>query len=110
MRMSGVLFGGLLGAAAATYFIRNGKMSGMMSGMSTAGMGSSIGKAMNGMMAGKQGNGMQHNHSGHEGYGKQDARSIGLDKVSELLSKDTFVKAQVNEILKENHETGHVVR
>ena len=109
MRMSGVLFGGLLGAAAATYFIRGGKMSGMMSSMSTAGMGSSIGKAMNGMMAGKA-DGGQHFGANQGSYDKRDARSIGLDKVSELLSKDSFVKAQVNEILKENPETAHMAR
>lgn len=107
MRMSGFLLGGLVGVAAANYFMRGGKMSGMMPNLAMSGMGSSVGKAMSSMMTGRSDNqsSASSNAAGKpEAFGKQDARSVGLDKVSDLISKDAYVKAQVHEIMQENHQ------
>ncbi|MCL6460074.1 MAG: hypothetical protein K6T85_18940 [Gorillibacterium sp.] len=110
MRMSGFLIGGLVGAAAATYFSRGNKISGMMPNVAMSGIGTSVGKAMSAMITGSnktQNNSAQKNN---QPSGNQDPRSLGLDKVSELVSKDSFVKAQVNGILSENAVTEHMVR
>ena len=118
MRMTGFVFGGIVGAVAATYLIRGGQMASRMSNVAMTGIGASVGKAMSGMMKGNknmnaqnksaQNNQAQCNQA--QSNQAQNPSSYGLEKVSDLASKDSFVKAQVNDILCENNESAHMVR
>ncbi|MBC8081063.1 MAG: hypothetical protein H7X86_12005 [Gorillibacterium sp.] len=131
--MSGFIFGSIVGAVAATYLTRGGKMSSKMPNVAMSGIGASVGKAMSGMMNGNknmnaQNKSAQNNQQScadqnqstanqsqfianqNQSNAKQDQYAMGLDKVSDLVSKDSFVKAQVNEILCENNQSAHTVR
>lgn len=88
MRMRGFLVGTVVGALTARYMMRGGKMSQLIPGM--AGIGNGVGKAIGQMVFSRS--------------GSAAGRGSGIGQVNEMLNKDPVVKAQVNEILKENRE------
>jgi len=91
MRLRGFFVGTVVGALAARYLMQGGRMSQVIPGM--AGVGTGMGRAMGQMMFSRASAGKESGQGGK-----------GLGQVGEMLNRDPAVKAQVNEILRENRE------
>ena len=125
MRMSGIVVGGLLGAAAAMYLSRSNKTF-SFSGISSAtqALDSMVEKARSKMMSpdkrsyygdnasasGSQASTTSNmNMSGMSGMSAANASSpsqaSGIDQVESIVKQDPALKSQVNEILSESRDT-----
>ncbi|GIQ71053.1 hypothetical protein DUZ99_10665 [Xylanibacillus composti] len=102
MRMGTFLFGGLVGAAAAVYVLKGGRMPMLIGGMNQSGRGieNTAGAMMNMAKEGMQA------MTGPTTQGKNQHRSgsaDGLAQVQKFVEQDAEVKKAVNEIMKDNH-------
>ncbi|HZG55451.1 hypothetical protein [Paenibacillus sp.] len=127
MRMSGIVIGGLLGAAAAMYFSRSNRQF-SFSGMGSAGqaLDSMVEKARSKMMtpdkrsyygdnstsgasSTQTGSSNMSSMSGATtGASSTATASSGLDRVESIVKQDPMLKSQVNEILSENRDTATI--
>ncbi len=124
--MSGIVIGGLLGAAAAMYLSRSNRTF-SFSGISSAtqALDSMVEKARSKMMSpdkrsyygdnasasGSQST-TEPSMSGMTGMGSTNASSsapaTGLDRVESIVKQDPALKSQVNDILSESRDTATI--
>ncbi|TLS53066.1 hypothetical protein FE782_06775 [Paenibacillus antri] len=131
MRMSGIVVGGLLGAAAAMYFSRNNRTF-SFSGISSAtqALDSMVEKARSKMMTPDKRSYYGDNASGANatstgavtsdmsgmtgmtGMGSTNAatssQTTGLDRVESIVKQDPALKSQVNDILSESRDASTI--
>lgn len=102
MRMGTFLFGGLVGAAAAVYLFKGGRMPTLIGGFS---QGSRAIENTTGAMMNMAKGGMQA-MTGQTPQRKEQHKSGGttdLSQVQKLVEQDAEVKRAVNEIMKEDN-------
>lgn len=99
--MSGIVIGGLLGAAAAMYFSRTNRTF-SFSGISSAGQAidNIVEKARSKMMPPDK-RSYYGDSTANQGAGAATTAAGGINQVETMVNKDPALKAQVNEILSE---------
>ncbi len=104
MRMGTFLFGGIVGAAAAVYMIKGGRMPMLIGGFnqSSKGFEGTAGAMMNMAKDGMQAMTGQDHSSQHGDQKKQTGSDNGLSQVKQFVEQDAEVKRAVQEIMKDN--------